>query len=117
VRGRGRFALGAALGLAIAGCASARAGRSEPIALTANACCKRGTADMTEFAGCRPTAQCRADEPIWMRGAVTCGPVDPDVCLGGRCCRYRTGGRDELFDWERPPAPAGAAAPVSAPAE
>lgn len=30
----------------------------------------------------------RKGERFWMRGRVTCGPVEAERCAGGRCCSY-----------------------------
>ncbi|MEM9461655.1 MAG: hypothetical protein AAGF11_46260 [Myxococcota bacterium] len=64
----------------------------EPIEQTAQACCTRADPKLRHFEGCRVTrGQCRMrkGETFWMRGRVTCGPVDEQRCAGGRCCSYR----------------------------
>jgi hypothetical protein len=58
--------------------------------------------------GCRLTGRCRRDEPVWMRGNVTCGPVDEAECLGGRCCTYPHVVEQETPEPEPEPEPANA---------
>jgi TonB family protein len=50
-------------------------------------CCRAASPDNVSFTGCRATSHCRANEEIWVRGPVTCGPADPQACDGGRCCK------------------------------
>ena len=55
------------------------------------ACCSVADPKLEKFEGCRiPRRSCRSKkgEKFWMRGAVSCGPVDPENCTGGRCCTY-----------------------------
>ena len=64
----------------------------QPVEQTAQACCTRADPQLQHFEGCRVArGECRMrkGEKFWMRGRVTCGPVDPERCAGGRCCSYR----------------------------
>jgi hypothetical protein len=75
--------------LGLAGCGG-RHQSTAPVERAAEACCTVGDAELQHFAGCRVGGgRCRQAEVFWMRGAVTCGPVDADNCAGGRCCHYR----------------------------
>jgi len=56
------------------------------------ACCTSADPKLQDFKGCRiPQRSCksRKGEKFWMRGSVSCGPVDEAQCAGGRCCSYR----------------------------
>ncbi len=56
------------------------------------ACCLSADPTLQNFKGCRiPRRRCksRQGEKFWMRGAVSCGPVDEQQCEGGRCCAYQ----------------------------
>lgn len=64
----------------------------QPVERTPEACCTWGDFQLQHFKGCRiPTRDCRASkgERYWMRGYVSCGPVDEASCDGGRCCSYK----------------------------
>jgi hypothetical protein len=68
---------------------------------TPQACCTWGDFQLQHFKGCRiPTRDCRASkgERYWMRGYVTCGPVDEANCDGGRCCSYKPQYADDLAE-------------------
>ena len=78
---------GALVGLCAGGCE--RYAADEVVESTSSACCKVTSEKMDKSAGCRVGSRCKNDEPIWMNGNITCTPVKPDVCLGGRCCEYR----------------------------
>lgn len=75
---------------------------SEPVPQATEACCKVTSEDRQRSAGCRIAGRCRGSEPVWMRGAVSCGPVESERCMGGRCCRFLS--RDEqvgpIYDWD-----------------
>ena len=77
--------LGLVLLLGGVGCRPRYAARA-PVNAAPDACCKSGDAAMKQFSGCRMTDRCRLNEPIWLRGAVTCSPVERGRCSGGRCC-------------------------------
>lgn len=80
----------------------------EPISLISQMCCKVANEDLTQFAGCREDHRsCEDDEPIWIRGAVTCSEVREATCVGGRCCKYRPqyGSEDAVLTWEPAPSP------------
>jgi hypothetical protein len=63
---------------------------TEPVERAPEACCTAGDMQLQKFAGCRVGGRrCGEREVYWMRGAVTCGPVDAGNCAGGRCCEYR----------------------------
>ncbi|MCA9653628.1 MAG: hypothetical protein H6712_07755 [Myxococcales bacterium] len=56
------------------------------------ACCTIADPQLKSFKGCRiPHRNCksRQGEKWWMRGSVSCGPVDEANCDGGRCCTYQ----------------------------
>ncbi|MBK8265534.1 MAG: hypothetical protein IPK80_29920 [Nannocystis sp.] len=74
----------------------------EPVPLASDGCCKFGNEKMTKFAGCRLAKRCHQDEPIWLNGAVTCGPVEEQRCRGGRCCEFRPryGAPDAPLNWD-----------------
>lgn len=65
-------------------------------------CCKYANETMTQFAGCRLTHRCKEDEPIWLRGAVSCTAEDPGKCGGGRCCKLQPlyGTPDGVLNWD-----------------
>jgi len=90
----------------------------EPVDSVNDACCKVANADMTKFAGCRPTGRCAKDEPIWMRGYIRCTPVEEERCAGGRCCEYRPmlGSPDAVLHWDDSSGDAEAAAEDTPPA-
>jgi len=90
----------------------------EPVDSVNDACCKVANADMTKFAGCRPTGRCAKDEPIWMRGYIRCTPVEEERCAGGRCCDYRPmlGSPDAVLHWDDSSGDAEAAAEDAPPA-
>ena len=63
---------------------------SMPVEQAPEACCTKGDMQLQHFSGCRVGGRrCGEREVYWMRGAVTCGPVDTANCAGGRCCHYR----------------------------
>lgn len=75
----------------------------EPISLISQMCCKVANEELTQFAGCREDHRsCEDDEPIWIRGAITCSEVREATCVGGRCCKYRPqyGSEDAVLNWE-----------------
>lgn len=74
----------------------------QPVKQAPEGCCKFGNETMTKFAGCRVGHRCKADEPIWLRGAVTCGVVDEARCRGGRCCNFEPmyGAPGSVLNWE-----------------
>ena len=80
------------LGLVFGSGCRARYDASEPINAIPTACCKEGDQELQHFKGCRPDGRCKSGEPYWLRGAITCGPVDEAACAGARCCEYRTQG-------------------------
>lgn len=108
---------GLSLGLSLA--CGPRFGPEEPVDSVNDACCKVANADMTKFAGCRPTGRCAKDEPIWMRGYIRCTPVEEERCAGGRCCEYRPmlGSPDAVLHWDDSSGDAEAPADDAAPAE
>ena len=65
-------------------------------------CCKYANETMTQFAGCRLTHRCKEDEPIWLRGAVSCTAEEPDRCGGARCCKLQPlyGSPDGVLNWD-----------------
>lgn len=79
------FGLSALLCLSLAGC-RVDADAAEPVAGSQELCCKQAGDDNVSFVGCRATGHCRNSEPVWVRGPVSCGPVEPEGCEGGRCC-------------------------------
>ncbi len=122
-----RTLAGAALAMGLAASCKAKFAPEEPTGVISEACCKVVSKDLQSGAGCRATGKCASDEKIWMRGAVTCSPLEPERCVGGRCCTYRRmyGSDDALYNWDEggaepneatndaPPAPA---PPAAAPA-
>lgn len=90
----------------------------EPITLISEMCCKAANKELTQFAGCREDHRsCEDDEPIWIRGAITCSEVREATCVGGRCCKYRPqyGSEDAVLNWEPAASPeVKAADPVNA---
>lgn len=74
----------------------------EPVKMGAESCCKLADEAMTKFAGCRMVNRCREDEPVWLRGAINCGPVDEARCAGGRCCELQPmyGSPDAVLNWD-----------------
>ena len=81
----------------------------EPIDLIAQMCCQVANKELTKFAGCRQDHRhCEDNEPIWIRGAITCSEVREESCLGGRCCQYRPqyGSDDAVLNWEPDDQPA-----------
>lgn len=113
------------------GCHS-RYAADEPVKMAPEACCRLADEGMKKFAGCRMTHRCREDEPIWIRGAVNCSPVDEGNCAGGRCCELQPlyGSPDAVLNWDdtmkksgggatpakAEPAPTSAPAPSTEPA-
>lgn len=78
--------------LALLGLAGCRV--TEPEAVVAGhheLCCKAANADNLGFVGCRTSSSCRSNERVWVRGPVTCAPLDPQRCAGGRCCEIDLG--------------------------
>jgi len=75
---------------------------NEPVDMVNDACCRVANDDMSKFAGCRPTGRCAKDEAIWMRGYISCSPVEEERCAGGRCCEYRPmlGSPDAVLHWD-----------------
>lgn len=110
-RGLGGFCGGLALSLLfslLAGACS-RINPEEPVERTPMACCTWGDFKLQNFKGCRiPTRDCRSSkgERYWMRGYVTCGPVDEASCDGGRCCSYKPqydeGLAEPIENWKPP---------------
>lgn len=92
----------AAVAMGLAASCKAKLAPQEPTGIIQDACCKVISKDLQSGAGCRATNKCADDEKIWMRGAVTCSPVEPEKCLGGRCCTYRKmyGSDDALYNWD-----------------
>ena len=85
----------------------------EPITLISEMCCKAANKELTQFAGCREDHRsCEDDEPIWIRGAITCSEVREATCVGGRCCKYRPqyGSEDAVLNWELEASPEAKAA-------
>lgn len=81
--------LGMTLALLTGGCRAIKADVS--VEGAPQACCKSADPKLQHFSGCRVTGgncQMRKGEKYWMRGAVSCGPVDEGKCEGGRCCGY-----------------------------
>lgn len=80
-------------------------------------CCRSG--GPLEFSGCRASGQCRAAESIWLRGPMSCGPVEPETCAGGRCCVLELPGTREPIEPEptAPPEPREEPPPPPAPIE
>ncbi len=74
----------------------------QPVKQAPEGCCKFGNETMTKFAGCRLTHRCKEDEPIWLRGAVSCGVLDEARCGGGRCCKFEPlyGAPGSVLNWE-----------------
>lgn len=64
----------------------ARYPRNQPVKAAPDACCKVANETMTKFSGCRLTDRCTFAEPIWLRGAVSCGVVEQTQCGSRRCC-------------------------------
>ncbi len=95
-----------ALALGLAASCKAKFAPEEPTGVISEACCTVVSKDLQSGAGCRATGKCKADEKIWMRGAVSCSPYQPDKCMGGRCCTYKRmyGTDDAIYNWD----PAGA---------
>lgn len=91
---------GLVLGLGL-GCGP-RFAPSEPVDMVNDACCRVANDSMTKFAGCRPTGRCAKEEAIWMRGYISCSPVEEERCAGGRCCEYRPmlGSPDAVLHWD-----------------
>jgi len=99
-----KLVLGSVCAFAISACARVTP-LTEPIPVIDQMCCKAANEEMTEFGGCREDRRhCTDDEPIWIRGAVTCTEHRPAECLGGRCCKYRRryGSADAILTWEPP---------------
>lgn len=92
----------AALAMGLAASCKAKYAPQEPTGVIPEACCKAVSKDMKSGAGCRATGKCADDEKIWMRGAVSCGPVEPERCMGGRCCSYKQmyGSDDAIYNWD-----------------
>lgn len=81
--------LGMSLWLLLAGCRAIKPDVS--VEGAPQACCTSADPKLQNFEGCRVTGgncQMRKGEKFWMRGAVSCGPVDEAACEGGRCCHY-----------------------------
>ena len=109
----GVIPVAAAIGL---GAACGRISPTEPVELIDQAWCAEANPELTQFRSCvLGRRNCPKTHKWWMRGQVTCGPVDDDKCGGGRCCNYRpqydpsVGEPDE--DW----APPGFAKPAQPP--
>jgi hypothetical protein len=99
-----KLVIGSVCLLAMSACARVTP-LTEPIPVIDQMCCKAANEEMTEFGGCREDRRhCTDDEPIWIRGAVTCTEHRPAECLGGRCCKYRRryGSADAILTWEPP---------------
>ncbi|MBL4687784.1 MAG: hypothetical protein JKY37_24555, partial [Nannocystaceae bacterium] len=63
---------------------------ADPIERTDQACCAEADANLTHFKGCVVGKRnCSKKRKWWMRGDVTCGPIDTAQCADGRCCHYR----------------------------
>jgi hypothetical protein len=71
---------------------------TDPIGGIPEACCSKADRALQHFKGCRPTGRCSAKEPFWLRGAISCGPVDAAACEGARCCEYKSRGDELYFD-------------------
>lgn len=97
-----RVLAGTALAFAVGASCKAKFAPEEPTGVISEACCRVVSKDLKSGAGCRATGKCKEDEKIWMRGAVTCTPVEPERCMGGRCCTYRQmyGSDDALYNWD-----------------
>ncbi|MBV1861376.1 MAG: hypothetical protein KUG77_23355 [Nannocystaceae bacterium] len=91
-----------ALALGLAASCKAQFTPQEPTGVISEACCKVISKDLQSGAGCRATGKCEEDEKIWMRGAVTCSPYQPEKCAGGRCCTYKRmyGTDDAIYNWD-----------------
>jgi TonB family protein len=75
-------------------CALAGCRVTEPEAVVAGhreLCCKAANPDNLGFVGCRASSKCRSNERVWVRGPVTCAPLDAQRCAGGRCCEIDLG--------------------------
>lgn len=78
----------ALLGLAAGACTAVK--KEASVEFAPQACCTEADAELQHFKGCRlPRRNCHKEEKWWMRGHVTCGPVDEASCAGGRCCEYK----------------------------
>jgi len=61
----------------------------QPIDFIDQACCSEADTKLSEFKGCLVGKKnCPKSHKWWMRGQVSCGPVDDAACAGGRCCTY-----------------------------
>lgn len=91
-----------ALALGLAASCKAKFAPEEPTGVISEACCKVVSKDLQSGAGCRATGKCKDDEKIWMRGAVSCTPYQPEKCVGGRCCTYKRmyGTDDAIYNWD-----------------
>ncbi len=91
-----------ALALGLAASCKAKFAPEEPTGVISEACCKVVSKDLQSGAGCRATGKCKPDEKIWMRGAVSCSPYQPEKCVGGRCCTYKRmyGTDDAIYNWD-----------------
>lgn len=83
-RARSRWFVALGVTLLSTGCRGADP--TTPVAGHHELCCRVANLDNVSFTGCRATDRCRANEEIWVRGPVRCGPVNPQACAGGRCC-------------------------------
>jgi hypothetical protein len=92
---------------------------TQPVDRAPEACCTDADEQLQQFAGCRVGGRCRQSEVFWMRGAVTCGPVDEASCANGRCCHYRPRYNPDLgapADADETPEPPGELASEDEPA-
>ena len=70
--------------LALAGCRGPAT--EQPMTGDLVLCCRAANDDNVSFVGCRATSLCRANEPVWVRGPLTCTAAEDESCAGGRCC-------------------------------
>ncbi len=80
-----------------------------PITNAEQMCCQKGDAETGLFGGCEVSPkirQCPESHPLWIRGTISCGPVDAENCLGGRCCEFGEawGSEGAALDWDPPDA-------------
>ena len=92
--------------LGIIGC-SRQTPPEAPISSASQMCCAKGDVSSGKFGGCIEgfkQRQCPEDHPLWIRGVISCGPVDEAACLGGRCCEFGQawGSEDSTLDWDPP---------------
>lgn len=90
----------------VAACTGARKVPAEaPIENIDQMCCKKGDAKSGRFGGCVVNKRaCRDETPMWIRGTISCGPVNEAECLGGRCCVFGQtwGTPDSKLQWDAP---------------